>query len=355
MDWGRIGAGIATGGLSEAYRALDSGALDRQNNEYAAVDRADYDSPGYAQRDQLYNQQLADALRNNQAQAYTAQDSAFRGNQSQLAQMLMGQARGENSLSAEQLRQGQMSSVAQQQALAASAAPGQQSTALRMAMGNAARQGYGMSGQAAMAGIAERNAAAQSLGGVLSGARGQDQQMGMYNAGNQQAASQFNAGQNGALAQALLQAQLQNAQAQQQGSMAYQGDRTQRFGAMLGVPTTGERVLGAAQGAASMAAMASDERAKESIEHGGNEADEFMRAITPQTWEYKAEHRDRPEAGHGRFLGVMAQDLERTKAGKAAVTDTPKGKVVDFGRLGSILTASVARLNERLDAIAGEE
>ena len=106
MDWGRVGAGIATGGLSELARAggLTDG-LDRSMNEYREVNRDDYDSPGYAQRDQLYNQQLADALRNNQAQAYTAQDSAFRGNQAQLAQMLMGQARGENSLSAEQLEE----------------------------------------------------------------------------------------------------------------------------------------------------------------------------------------------------------------------------------------------------------
>jgi hypothetical protein len=166
MDWGRIGAGIATGGLSEAYRALDSGALDRQNNEYAAVDRADYDSPGYAQRDQLYNQQLADALRNNQAQAYTAQDSAFRGNQSQLAQMLMGQARGG--------KQPERRATAPGPDVERGAAAGPRgvrprpvSSRPRCAWPWAMRpaRGYGMSGQAAMAGIAERNAAAQSLGG----------------------------------------------------------------------------------------------------------------------------------------------------------------------------------------------
>ena len=356
-------------GILDSIGSALFGDMDRSRNEFRNIDQNNFNLPGFENRDAMYGAQLGNALRNNEADAYTAQDSAFRGNQSQLAQMLMGQAQGRNSLSAEQLRQGQMSNVAQQQALAASAAPGQQSTALRMAMGNAARQGYGMSGQAAMAGIAERNAAAQSLGGVLSGARAQDQGLATFNAGQRQGASQFNAGQNNALAQALLQAQLQNAQAQQQGRMGYEDARSQRFGAMMGAPTAGERMMGAAMGGAQMAAMAggggggaaglqsamSDERAKESIEHGGNEADEFMRAITPQTWEYKAGHRDRPEAGHGRFLGVMAQDLERTKAGKAAVRDTPEGKIVDFGKLGSILTASVSRLNERLDALEGED
>jgi hypothetical protein len=45
----------------------------------------------------------------------------------------------------------------------------------------------------------------------------------------------------------------------------------------------------------------------------------------------------------------MAQEIEKTKAGKALVHDTPDGKVVDYGHSMGTVFAALAHLNERLD------
>ena len=87
---------------------------------------------------------------------------------------LQGQMRGQNSVSAEQLRQGLQQNLATQQAMAAGAAPQNQAMAARNAAQNMASLGYGMSGQQAVAGLQERQNAAQQLGSNILGARGQD-------------------------------------------------------------------------------------------------------------------------------------------------------------------------------------
>jgi hypothetical protein len=211
------------------------------------ANRQDFLAPGYQQRDDLYNQELGAALGGRMASG----GEQWGQQQQQLANMLMGQASGQNSMSAEQLRQGQAMNVAAQQSMMAGARPGQGVAALRMGMGNVARSGYGLAGQQAMAGIAERQAAQQALAGVLGQARGQDMN-----------ASQFNASQQQQLAQALLGAQLQNAGMQQQGGQAYRGDMTTRYGIDQQVamnaanqPSTGDKILGAVMGGAGLAAQ----------------------------------------------------------------------------------------------------
>jgi hypothetical protein len=77
--------------------------------------------------------------------------------------MLRKQATGETSLSSEQLRQGLQQNLAAQRSLAAGASPGNAAMAARQMAQNSARLGYGMSGQAATAGIAEREAGAKAL------------------------------------------------------------------------------------------------------------------------------------------------------------------------------------------------
>jgi hypothetical protein len=206
------------------------------------ANRQDFLAPGYQQRDDLYNQELGAALGGRMASG----GEQWGQQQQQLANMLMGQASGQNSMSAEQLRQGQAMNVAAQQSMMAGARPGQGVAALRMGMGNVARSGYGLAGQQAMAGIAERQAAQQALAGVLGQARGQD----------------INASQQQQLAQALLGAQLQNAGMQQQGGQAYRGDMTTRYGIDQQVamneanqPSTTDKILGAVMGGAGLAAQ----------------------------------------------------------------------------------------------------
>lgn len=128
-------------------------------------------------------------------------------------------ARGENSLSAEQLRQGLQQNVAGQQAMAAGARPGQAPMAARTAAMNAARMGSGLAGQQAMAGIAERNAAQQSLMNAILGQRGQD-----------------------------LQATLGSRGQSLQGYMGLLDDDTRRYLGQLAQPSTSDKVLSALGG-----------------------------------------------------------------------------------------------------------
>lgn len=76
---------------------------------------------------------------------------------------LQALANGQNSVSAEQLRQGLQQAQAQQMSMAASATPQNQAMAARNAMMNAGNVASGMMGQQAMAGLQERQAALNTL------------------------------------------------------------------------------------------------------------------------------------------------------------------------------------------------
>jgi hypothetical protein len=89
--------------------------------------------------------------------------NAMAGQLGQTTDMLRDQATGKVSLSAEQLRQGLQQQIAMQRAAQASASPQNAAMAARLGMNNMARASYGMSGQAAQAGLAERMAAAKAL------------------------------------------------------------------------------------------------------------------------------------------------------------------------------------------------
>lgn len=77
--------------------------------------------------------------------------------------MLQAHATGAQSFSGEQLRQGLMQNQAQQRSYAASASPQNAAMAARSAAMNMGRSASGMTGQAALAGIAERQAFAKAL------------------------------------------------------------------------------------------------------------------------------------------------------------------------------------------------
>jgi hypothetical protein len=245
--FGALGGAVGLGG--EVPDVIGGMTSDRTNNQWRDPNQANFNLPGFDQRNSQYQQGINGAQGRSAFQA--GENGQFRGDQSQLAQMLMGAAHGDNSVSQEQLRQAQMQNVGQQQAMAASAAPGQQAMATRQAMANAARMGYGMAGQASLAGLQERQGAMSQLGNVLQGARGQDQQMSQFNTAQQAQ----NRGQNDQYGLGLMGLQQQNAQAQQQGGMGYEQARTQRFAGALGQPTQQEQIMGLISGAAGMAGM----------------------------------------------------------------------------------------------------
>lgn len=98
---------------------------------------------------------------------------------------LRDQAMGKNSISAEQLRQGLQQQQAQMQSMAQGGPASSAPMNARTAMIQAGRASSGMAGNAAMAGIAERNAAQKAWADSILGARGQDLQAALGSRQNQ--------------------------------------------------------------------------------------------------------------------------------------------------------------------------
>lgn len=97
--------------------------------------------------------------------------------------------------------------------------------------------------------------------------------------------------------------------------------------------------------------MMSDERKKNAVSDGGNPIDEMLDNTTPVSFNYtKQAQRSIGEDGR-RNYGVMAQDLEKSDAGKSLVVDTPKGKMVDTKKATMANLAANARLNERISSL----
>lgn len=99
----------------------------------------------------------------------------------------------------------------------------------------------------------------------------------------------------------------------------------------------------------------SDEDLKTDIDYSPEDVQRFMDRIKPAAYNYKEEVKDSPLASKNRELGVMAQDLEKSKLGKEAVKDTEMGKVVDYDNLEPKMLASIAALNKRLKELEGKK
>lgn len=222
---------------------------------------------------------------------------------------LQGIASGQNSISAEQLRQGLQQNLASQQSMAAGAAPQNQAMAARNAAMNMNQAAYGMSGQQAMAGLQERQNAMQQLGQNLT-AQGQ-MGIGAANAGYGAANNSYGA-------------QIQNAQ-----------------------KATGPGILGLAQGIGSMASM-SDRNVKHDIADGDADARKLREGLKAYTYKYNDE-----KHGEGKRIGIMAQDLQA--AGSKSVFETGKGKAVNGAVLSTENTAMIVELGKRLAAVEGRK
>lgn len=134
-------------------------------------------------------------------------------------------ASGQDSVSAEQLRQGLQQNVAGQMSMAAGARPGAAPMAARSAMMNAGRAGSAMAGQQAIAGLQERQMAHQGLSNLIMQQRQQE-----------------------------LQAALQSRQNAMGGYGTITQAGTSRYGADMGTPTAAENLVGPLSQAAKMSA-----------------------------------------------------------------------------------------------------
>lgn len=307
-DFLGTGSGVNRGSHAEdLYGGADpNGDMARAANYSASMGRGEYG------RGLSYHQDAA-ALRKQGAD--------------QMA-MLRRRAEGQDSLSAEQLRQGLQQVNAGQMSMAAGARPGNSAAAARQASMNAGSAGSAMLGQQAMAGIQERAAAENQLGQAIMGQRGQSIQgeLGAFGAANQ---AQANA---------------------QQGYGNIEDSRTRRYGALMQTPTEGEQALAGLKSAGQMAAAAySDRRLKKNIEDGDGDARDFLDGLKAYKYKYKNE-----KFGKGEFVGPMAQDLERSKAGRATVVETKEGKAVHGARLGLALAAAAGHMHRRLSKLEGD-
>lgn len=88
----------------------------------------------------------------------------------------------------------------------------------------------------------------------------------------------------------------------------------------------------------------SDVRAKEAITPGAGELDDFLKSLGVYSYQYKDEAN-----GKGRRISPMAQEIESTPLGRAAVSEGPDGlKRVDYGKLGGTMLAATAHLNQKI-------
>ena len=90
----------------------------------------------------------------------------------------------------------------------------------------------------------------------------------------------------------------------------------------------------------------SDISAKRNIRAADDQVEGFLDALNSYQYEYKDPNA--PGADAGMFVGVMAQDLEKTPMGASFVTDTPQGKMVDYGHGLAAILASQSNLHDRL-------
>lgn len=218
-------------------------------------------------------------------------------------------AGGQDSVSAEQLRQGLAQNVAAQRSMAAGASPSMAPMAARTAAIQSARLGSGMAGQQAVAGLMERQQAQKALAEMI----------------------------------------LQQRQQDLQGAL---GGRQTAIGGYGGVKPEGsflDKWGGAITGAATLGAKLSDERTKEGVRDGDKAANAALDALKAKSYRYKD-----PANGKGREVGIMAQNLEDAGLGHAIV-ETPKGKMVNGAALATSSAAMLAALNRRVRKLEGDE
>ena len=94
------------------------------------------------------------------------------------------------------------------------------------------------------------------------------------------------------------------------------------------------------------AALGSDIRMKKDVSQGDAEVEGFLDALN--AYQYKYRNPNTPNADAGVFIGISAQDMERSKMGRNFVNDTPNGKQIDMNQGLAAILAGQANLNQRI-------
>ena len=219
---------------------------------------------------------------------------------------LRATAMGQNSVSAEQLRQGLAQNLANQQSMVASASPNNAAMAARTAAIQSGRLGAGLAGQQAVAGLQERNQAMQQYAAMIEALRQQELQAALQSRQN-----------------AMMGYGAQNAGTPEKSWLEKYGPMAQSAGS-------------------SIATAMSDRRLKTDVKDGDDHASKAASRLGAHLFKYKDE-----QHGKGQQFGVMAQELDRAGLGHAVI-DTPQGKMVHGAKLATSTAAMVGALARRL-------
>lgn len=389
-------------GYKGTERAIDSNAFKIGNaawNNAQLQYQADRNVNASHNAFSAQQQALANALAaRSQTQANAGNQNQARAAQLAYVQQLQQQAAGKGpSLAMATLKSAQDKSLKQQLAAAASQRGGNQSALQRALLQNQAASNADLGQQAMQGRIAEQLNAQQLLGGATQNLSGTDLAIGNQGLAQQaQDASMYKAAGdiyqgNEAQAGQAINSQIALQNAAQQAAAAEQQMLVNQSLGVQGLNAQGVQSQNAAgagiigglfQGGGAALGARSDKNVKEKIKsYSGSlkeklnsksdtdtklnvqglsdektkdkfEPKKFLDALHAYSFEYKPEFKNVPGAGEGRYLGVMAQDLEKAgPVGRSMVKDTPTGKEVDFGKgLGAML-ASQADLNKRLSSI----
>jgi Chaperone of endosialidase len=106
-------------------------------------------------------------------------------------------------------------------------------------------------------------------------------------------------------------------------------------------------------------ALNSDERVKGDVRGDGGEppVERFLGSLEPKTFRYTDSSLEPSPTGAGdRYLGIMAQDLEKTPEGAKLVSPGPDGvKRVNVAGLAGASAAALAHLHDRLTRLEGRQ
>lgn len=96
--------------------------------------------------------------------------------------------------------------------------------------------------------------------------------------------------------------------------------------------------------------VASDETKKKNIQDP--DMDEFLNSLHAKSFDYKDS--EAPGASDGKNVGVMAQDVEKSKVGKTMVKNTKDGKMLDMHKGFGVVLAALAALHDKMENEKGE-
>jgi hypothetical protein len=320
---------LITGLLSGAGRQGDQNGVSIDRNAFNIPDADKY-------RQQAGQQYDASIQRQNYIQP--KQRSFVEG----LEQQAAGQG---PSLAAEQLKQAQNRSLAQQMAAAQAARGGNPALAQRQLAQNQMQSQATMAGQAMQGRIQEQNNARGML---------QNQLNGMQTSADQGV-------------QNYLQQGFSMAEAQQQAAADYQKLAVSQAMGLAGINSqirqnNTQQMMQVGQNASKETSdfmsgmgkmMMSDETNKTNIKDGSQDIHNFLDALKEHSYKYK--NTDQPGTSKGKRFGIMAQDLEKSKAGKSIVHNTSYGKMVDTAQGFGVAMAATANLHKRLKKLEGKK